>query len=186
LGAGFDRLDRLVTQMLALSRLESPLEAASHLSMATAVQWPLVVEQAISDCLPIAERRRIELACDWPADGVEPMPLQGDEHLLTVLLRNLLDNAVRYAPEGTLVSLRFAADRVEIENDGEPLSAAQFARMGERFHRPEGQQEFGSGLGVSIVRRIAELHGLTATFGPRADGRGMLVSLCRAAAVSAT
>lgn len=185
LGAGLDRLDRLVTQMLALSRLESPLEASAPLSRATAVHWPTVVEQAIGDCLALAEQRRIELACEWPSPGVEPLPLQGDEHLLTVLLRNLLDNAVRYAPPGTVVTLRFSADRLEIENDGEPLTAEQFARLGERFYRPEGQQAFGSGLGVSIVQRIAALHGLAPTFGPRTDGRGMTVVLRRADAVSA-
>jgi len=114
------------------------------------------------------------------------MPMRGDDQLLTVLLRNLLDNAVRYAPEGSLVTLRIAEDHLEIENDGEPLSADQFSRLGERFHRAAGQQEVGSGLGVSIVRRIAALHGLEPTFSPRADGRGMKVVLARRAAVSAT
>ncbi len=186
LSLGLERLDRLVTQMLALSRLESPLEAASQLSMATSVQWEPIVEQAVSDCLALAERRHIELACDWPPQGAQPMPMRGDDQLLTVLLRNLLDNAVRYAPQGSLVTLRIAEDHLEIENDGEPLSADQFSRLGERFHRAAGQQEVGSGLGVSIVRRIAALHGLEPTFSPRADGRGMKVVLARRAAVSAT
>ncbi|MFM9917028.1 MAG: sensor histidine kinase N-terminal domain-containing protein [Rhizobacter sp.] len=186
LGIGLERLDRLVTQMLALSRLESPLEAASHVSMTKAVQWPGIVEQAISDCLAMAERRHIEISCDWPPQGEQAMPMRGDDQLLTVLLRNLIDNAVRYAPEGSSVALRFSADRLEIDNDGEPLSADQFARLGERFHRAAGQQEIGSGLGVSIVMRIAALHGLEPTFGPRADGRGMKVVLVRIGAVSAT
>lgn len=179
---GMERLDRLVTQMLALSRLESPAESSTVLSMSTLAPWPLVVEQAISDCLPMAERRRIELACEWPPHGVEALPVRGDPHLLTVLLRNLLDNAVRYGPEGTLVTLRFAADRLEIDNDGPPLSGDQIARMGERFHRPEGQPEFGSGLGVSIVQRIAALHRLAVVFGARGDGTGVRVTLRPAAA----
>jgi len=177
LSIGMDRLDRLVTQMLALSHLESAVEPSGQLSMATPVHWPEVVEQAISDCLPVAERRRIELACEWPPDGVEPMPLNGDANLLNVLLRNLLDNAVRYAPAGSLVTFRVLPDRLEVDNDGEPLPAAQIARMGERFYRPEGQQEFGSGLGVSIVQRIAALHGLAVGFGARPDGSGVQVTL---------
>lgn len=176
--AGLDRLDRLVTQMLALSRLEAgpaalPAEAAP-------VDWPAIVEQVVNDCLPLAERRRIELACDWPAaapgrEAAAPLPLRGDPNLLAVMLRNLVDNAVRYAPEGTAVTLRFGDDRLEVENDGAPLTPQQIQRLGERFHRPDGQTESGSGLGLSIVQRIAALHALSLAFGPRPDGRGMRV-----------
>lgn len=177
LSKGMDRLDRLVTQMLALSHLESAVEPSGQLSMTKPVQWPPVVEQAISDCLTVAERRHIELACEWPPEGVQPMPLIGDANLLNVLLRNLLDNAVRYAPAGSLVTLRMLPDRLEVDNDGEPLPASQIARMGERFYRPEGQQESGSGLGVSIVQRIAALHGLAVVIGARTDGSGVQVTL---------
>ncbi|MCU0814798.1 MAG: hypothetical protein MUC32_11055 [Burkholderiaceae bacterium] len=53
-------------------------------------------------------------------------------------------------------------------------------RLGERFYRPEGQAESGSGLGVSIVRRIAALYGLQVSFGARDDGTGVRVVLIRA------
>ena len=171
-GIGLDRMGRLVTQMLALSRVESGATSALD-----EVRWPPIVEQAMSDCLALAERRGIELACEWPPAGRHPMPLLGDEHLLAVLLRNLLDNAVRYAPAGSAVTLRIGQDSIEVENAGPPLSAEQLARLGERFYRPDGQQEVGSGLGVSIVRRIAELHGLEPVFGSRADGTGVRVLL---------
>jgi len=167
--AGLDRMDRLVTQMLALSRVDSrevaPLERE--------VDWPAVAEQAISECLPLAERRRIEFACEWPPGRREALPLMGDAELLAVMLRNLLDNAARYAPTGTLVTVRFSPDRVEVENAGAALEPAELERLGERFRRPGGQQESGSGLGISIVQRIAALHGLAVRFGPRADGTGM-------------
>ena len=114
-----DRMDRLVTQMLALSRLES----TDRLPQAQALQWAPLVEQVISDVLPLAERRRIELDCEWPAAGTPPMPLQGDADLMAVLLRNLLDNAVRYAPEGSTVRMRFGAERLAVENDGAALPA---------------------------------------------------------------
>ena len=172
LNAGLDRMGRLVTQMLALSRVES-----GAMPRLTEVAWTPIVEQAIGDCLLLAERRGIELACEWPGPGKYPMPLMGDEHLLTVLLRNLIDNAVRYAPAGTGVTLRFTQETIEIENDGPPLSSEQLARLGERFYRPDGQQEGGSGLGVSIVRRIAELHGLELVFGTAANGQGVSVQL---------
>ncbi|AMM25782.1 ATP-binding protein [Variovorax sp. PAMC 28711] len=172
LDAGLDRMGRLVTQMLALSRVES-----GALPALVEVAWTPVVEQAMSDCLLLAERRGIELSCEWPPVGQYPFPLMGDENLLTVLLRNLLDNAIRYAPVGTGVVLRFTQDTVEVANDGPPLSDAQLRRLGERFYRPDGQEEGGSGLGVSIVRRIAEMHGLEVVFGTARGGQGVSVQL---------
>ncbi|WP_298825365.1 ATP-binding protein [uncultured Piscinibacter sp.] len=174
LSLGLQRLDRLVTQMLALSRLEDGSTAMERQE----VDWAAIVEQAMSDCLPTAERRHIELACDWAQpEGRAPLPLLGDAALLTVLLRNLLDNAVRYAPERSAVLLRFSESMLEVENDGKPLPEAQLARLGERFYRPDGQDEIGSGLGLSIVQRIASLHGMTMRLGHRADGRGMRVAV---------
>ncbi len=170
---GFAQMDRLVAQMLSLSRIE----AGNTPPTSKEIDWPAIVEQVVSDCLPLAERRRIEIGCDWPPEGRHPMPLLGDPALLTVMLRNLLDNAIRYAPVGSTVTLRFGEDRLEVDNDGEPLAAEQLSRMGERFHRPAGQLEGGSGLGVSIVRRIATMHRLVVTFGRCDDGRGVRVTL---------
>ncbi|MEO5795588.1 MAG: ATP-binding protein, partial [Rhodoferax sp.] len=176
---GLDRTDRLVTQMLALSRVEARLGSGSAAVPHTPVDWPHLVEQAMGDCLPLAERRHIELACEWPPEGQPALPMQGDADLLTVLLRNLLDNAVRYAPQGTLVTLRFTSNALVVENHGTPLSTEQLASLGTRFHRPQGQTEIGSGLGVSIVQRIAALHGLAVVFGPGDNGQGMRVRVQR-------
>ena len=173
LGAGLDRMDRLVAQMLALARLE----ATDRLPVRQAVEWPRLVEQAMSDVLPLAERRRIELACEWPPAGAPAFVLEGDPGLLAVLLRNLLDNAARYAPEGSTVTLRFTAGALSVENDGPPMAPERLAKLGERFHREDGQAESGSGLGVSIVQRIAQLHGLRLRYGARADGRGVVARL---------
>ncbi len=172
MSSGIDRLGRLVTQMLALSRVESGTTPSFD-----EVSWRPIVEQAMSDCLAMAERRDIELACEWPPQDSPSMPLQGNEHLLTVLLRNLLDNAVRYAPAGTAVTLRISQRSIAVENGGSPLSIEQLARLGERFYRPDGKSEGGSGLGISIVRRIAELHGWKLSFSPRADGSGVMALL---------
>jgi two-component system sensor histidine kinase QseC len=173
LGGGLERMDRLVNQMLALARLESGAEPLRR----AVVDWRQVAEQALVDLLPLAERRHIELQCDWPGDGAAALPLQGDADLLVVMLRNLLDNALRYGPQGCAVRLAFESDGLRVENQGPPLPAEQLLRLGERFYRPSGQTEGGSGLGVSIVRRIAELHGLTLHFGPCADGQGVCASL---------
>jgi two-component system sensor histidine kinase QseC len=173
LDAGMDRLDRLVTQMLALSRLE----ATERLPQTIDLAWEAIVEQTFSDVLPLAERRRIELDCEWPPAGTPALPLRGDVALMSVLLRNLLDNAVRYAPEGSTVQLRFSSDTLQVCNEGSPLSAETLAHLGERFHRRDGQAESGSGLGVSIAQRIAALHGLALRYGTRADGQGVVATL---------
>ena len=173
LSAGLDRMERLVTQMLALARVD----ASERLPRAAAVDWVPIVEQVMSDVLPLAERRRIELGCDWPAPGLPAFPLQGDAGLLTVLLRNLVENAVRYAPAGTAVALRFDARGLSVENDGAPLPQDVLAHLGERFHRVDGQDEGGSGLGVSIAQRIAALHGLVLRYHARAEGRGVVAEL---------
>ena len=176
LGAGLDRMDRLVTQMLALARLDAG-PGALRSTERLAIDWRRLVEQVIVDLLPLAERRRAEIACEWPADGSAARPLRGDPELLALLLRNLLDNALRYGPPGGTVSLIFSATELRVENGGDALPAQQLARLGERFYRPDGQNELGSGLGVSIARRIAELHGLSLGYGPRPGGDGMSARL---------
>ena len=173
LGAGLDRLDRLVSQLLLLSRVD----ASVGLARAAPIAWPALVEQVLSDVLPLAERRHIELGVDWPPEGTAAFPLTGEAALLAVLLRNLLDNAVRYAPENSAVTLRFSADALAVENAGPALDAEALAHLGERFHRREGQTETGSGLGVSIARRVAALHGLQLQHGPGAGGQGVVATL---------
>ncbi|MBL0917152.1 MAG: sensor histidine kinase N-terminal domain-containing protein [Hydrogenophaga sp.] len=175
LDAGLARLSRLVDQMLGLSRLD----ATERLKDPVPLDWPRLVEEAMSDVLPLAERRRIELGCEW-ADGEEGAapPWAGDGHLMNLLLRNLLDNAVRYAPEGSTVTLRFGRASVAVENPAPAeLDATQLAAWGERFHRPDGQPESGSGLGVSIARRIAHLHGLALSHRIDADGPRVIAEL---------
>jgi two-component system sensor histidine kinase QseC len=176
LAAGLDRMDRLVTQLLALSRLE----ATDRLPRTVAVDWPALVGQVMNDVLVLAERRAIELECEWPPAGTPAFPLQGDADLLAVLLRNLMDNAVRYAPAGSTVTLRFGARGFDVENPGPPLPDEALARLGERFHRVDGQAESGSGLGVSIAQRIAELHGLRLRYRRGPGGEGVVAELAAA------
>ncbi len=174
IGEGIDRLSRLVSQLLALASAES----GDGPAFAEAVDWHRVLERALSDCLPLLDRTNTEVAVTWPDEGA-PMPLTGDEGLLATLVRNLIDNAVRYSPLRSLVTLRFTAQCLIVEDQGPGLAEAQLSRLGDRFYRPAGQAQSGSGLGISIVRRVAQLHGLEATFENRADGPGLRVTLRR-------
>ena len=162
---GLQRLSRLVTQMLALSRLE-------HLDRATTTQpidWVAMVEALFGELLPLAERHRVELECEWPAQDAKPLLQRGDSELLTLMLRNLMDNAVRHSPPGGRVKLRLATDAIEVIDNGPGVPAEHLHRLGDRFFRMPGQAESGSGLGLSIVQRIAALHGLALSWGPGTD-----------------
>jgi two-component system sensor histidine kinase QseC len=156
LAAGFERMERLVTQMLQMSRLD----ATERLPQAQAVEWAPVVEQAVSDVLPLSDQRQVDLVCEWPDDHASALPVVGDAVLMGVLLRNLLDNAVRYATVKSTVEIRLSAEALVITNSVVDRAADRVARWGERFHRPPGAEQTGSGLGASIVQRVAELHGL--------------------------
>ena len=179
-GVGIERLSHLVVQLLALAGAESTQTS----SMKQDVAWPNVIGNALSDCLPMMEARGSEVEVHWPdekpGERGAPLPLLGDETLLTTLLRNLIDNALRYSPFGSHVHVFFEPDRIVVEDEGAGVMPDQVARLGDRFHRGAGQSETGSGLGLSIVRRIATLHGLDVKFANR-DGakRGLRVELRR-------
>ncbi len=85
-------------------------------------------------------------------------------------MRNLLDNAVRYTPQGGVVTVTLSERSLTVEDDGPGVTTEHLARLGERFYRPPGQEQTGSGLGLSIVQRIAGLHGLQVSFANRPAG----------------
>ncbi|MCU0952334.1 MAG: ATP-binding protein [Burkholderiaceae bacterium] len=174
-GEGMDRLSHLVSQLLTLARAES-----EPLITDAPVDWPRAVQDALSDCLPLMDERASEVEVVWPAHGIAPLPLSGSTLLMGTLLRNLVDNALRYAPRASIVHLRFGPDALVIEDRGPGLTAEAQARLGDRFYRPPGQAQTGSGLGVSIVRRIAQSHGLRLDVAARDDGPGLRVMLRRA------
>ena len=101
--------------------------------------------------------------------------------MLEIMLRNLIDNALRYCPAGSRVEI--AADRIAgsgrivVRDDGPGVDDASRQRLTERFFRVLGQGQGGSGLGLSIVKRIADLHGIDIVFGVGLDGRGLGVTL---------
>lgn len=156
LTVGFERMERLVTQMLQMSRLD----ATERLPQAQSVAWGQVLEQAVSDVLPLSDQRQVDLVCEWPDNPASALPIVGDAVLMGVLLRNLLDNAVRYALPNSTVVICLSPEALVITNTVLDRAAERMARWGERFHRPPGAEQTGSGLGASIVQRVAELHDL--------------------------
>jgi len=171
-GDGILRLERVVTQLLALSGVESRPDTVHS----APVDWQRVVQDALSDTLPLIESTGGEVDVEWPAGGAAPLPLAGDDALLTLMVRNLVDNALRYGARR--VSVRFASDAVVIDDDGPGVTDEVLARLGDRFYRPPGQSAPGSGLGLSIVRRVAQMHALDVVFA-HAQPQGLRVTLRR-------
>lgn len=160
---GIDRATRLVDQLLTLSRLESQSQPVS----CTMLHWSAIIRDAVAQTKADADAHH---ACVQLQISDPDLTVTGEQLLLTVMLRNLLHNAIRYGRDGGTVQLTLTPYQLLIEDDGSGVSDDVQARLGERFYRPPGQEKTGSGLGLSIVKRIAELHHMTIQFRKRPQG----------------
>lgn len=167
---GCDRATRLVEQLLTLSRLE-----ANGIADQGTLDLRALVRQVIADLAPAAALKQQEL--DF--DASLPCPVLGDEMLLTVLFRNLIDNAIRYSPPAARVAVRLACGparfSLTVEDSGPGMEPATLSRLGERFFRVPGNGASGSGLGWSIAQRIAAPHGFSMAAQPSALLGGLAV-----------
>jgi two-component system OmpR family sensor kinase len=174
LAAGIDRATRLVEQMLALARHEASAAAGAG---AEPVDLREIARLAISDAIAAAQARRIDIGMAR-ADVAE---VRGQAEALRTLLRNLLDNAVKYTPEGGRVDVGIAATaegvELSVEDSGPGLPAEERARVLDRFYRSGEPQAPGSGLGLAIVKSIADLHGATLAIDRSAALGGLRVSV---------
>lgn len=173
--AGCDRATRLVEQLLTLARVES----AGPLALGP-VDLDAIVRQVVAE---IAERAAAKQQV-LTFESAGACPFEGEPTLLAVLVRNLVDNAIRYSPAGAQVRITLVAPHegrglsLRIEDSGPGLAAPELARLGERFFPVNsGQPESGSGLGWSIVRRIAVAHGMDVRVGTSADLGGLAVEI---------
>lgn len=172
--AGCDRATHLVEQLLTLSRLESSRNGApGELVDVAAVAQRVAAELALA-----ALARAQELTLDAPAKAF----IKADEILTSVLLRNLLDNALRYSPDGARVDVSVTSDgkqvTLRVEDSGPGLTEDEMARLGERFYRVLGSDKTGSGLGWSIVRRIAVVYQARVSISRSERLGGLGVTVC--------
>ncbi|WP_017762035.1 ATP-binding protein [Pseudacidovorax intermedius] len=157
LAAGIDRATRLVEQLLTLARNEAHAAAGGE---AVPVDLAALAREAIADALPVAESRRIDLGLAR-ADAVS---VAGHVDALRILLRNLVDNAVKYTPEGGRVDVTVQQNKdggaaLMVEDSGPGLAESDRERVWDRFYRAPDAGASGSGLGLAIVRSVAQLHG---------------------------
>jgi signal transduction histidine kinase len=173
LRAAIDRATHLVGQLLTLARNE-PEDLPEN---AAAVELGAIARDTVTEVQPLAQDRHIGLEVDSPA----PVALQADAEGLRVLVRNLLDNAVRYSPEGSAVRLRVwrkanGGAALEVCDQGPGIAPADRPRAFARFYRAPGASAEGSGLGLAIVKAIAQRHGAQVELGD-AEPHGLRVQV---------
>lgn len=161
LKGGVDRASRLVEQLLALARQDPSSEIAEP----TEISLPACIEQAAGDVVAVATARQVQL--DFGA--FTHADIVADAEGVRVLVRNLLDNAVRYTPEHGRVRIDLTvADRTArlvIQDSGPGIPESDRVRIFDRFYRVPGTSQTGSGLGLAIVKAIAERHDATLALG---------------------
>ena len=174
LSEGVQRAIRLVEQMLALAR-----EQPSTPPRRVPVELEGLAREVLAELLPLADAHHIDLG----VGAARPLTVSGDPDALRTLLRNLIDNAVRYGGDGGRVDVSVEeggspdAPRAQlaVTDSGPGIPPEERARVLDRFYRRAGAAPPGSGLGLSIVKAIADAHGATLTLTSGPDGRGLRV-----------
>lgn len=157
------RAARMVNQLLAMARAEDASQAQTH----QPVNMARVATEVVHDFVPRALEKRIDLGYEGPSANspFEARPVvQGQPVLLRELLRNLVDNALQYTPEGGIVTVRVVDDPfgqvvvLQVEDSGPGIAPAERDKVFQPFYRALGTNVDGSGLGLAIVKEIAQQH----------------------------
>jgi two-component system OmpR family sensor kinase len=172
LSAGVQRAIHLVEQLLALAR-QQPRADTPRVTVPLAE----LARACVAELVPLADARHIDLGL---ATATE-VSVRGDPEGLRTLLRNLVDNAVRYTGAGGRVDVSVesfgAGARLSVSDNGPGIAPADRERVFDRFYRPAGTATSGSGLGLAIVRTIAAAHGASVALADGADGQGLKVTV---------
>lgn len=170
---GCDRATRLVAQLLQMSRLDS----SANLDLIEVAEAVTETRETLAALAPQAMARQQTM--DLQAPDALHLPMAAG--LVAVLVGNLVDNAQRYSPAGAQIHVIWRVKPTPcliVQDDGPGMSESDLARLGDRFFRVPGSATQGSGLGWSIVRRLAELYRLQIKVENRADHRGLSVKVC--------
>jgi two-component system sensor histidine kinase QseC len=173
---GLERTVRLAEQMLAFSRAAAPGETVPL----ELVPLRRLVADALENLQPRIRERTIKVnVTSEPADA--EIQVRGDRQKLGSLVNNLLDNAVRHAPEGSVVEVAIRRDAGEtslaVADEGPGVPAELRERVFESYYRIPGSAGSGSGLGLAIVKEIALAYGARVALADGAAGRGARVAV---------
>ncbi|MGZ5342023.1 MAG: sensor histidine kinase [Solirubrobacterales bacterium] len=165
----------LSAEMEELSRIVGDVvELAREPSEQTAIGEQISLDELAAAAVDRARRRARDLRFE---QSLEPATISGDPSRLDRAIANLLDNAIKWSPEGGEIEVTVKGGRVSVRDHGPGFAAEDLPRAFERFYRADEARGMpGSGLGLAIVRRIAEEHGGAATAG-NAPGGGAVVEL---------
>ena len=173
LNTRLNRSIHLVRQLLTLTRSESRLEAEPF----TYIHLSALVQDVVQDLMPLAEISRIDLR----ADIGDKVTVLGQPENLTIVISNLLDNAIRYTPllgqVRISVTLEAGHAVIRVIDNGHGIAMHERERVFDRFYRCEGTAETGSGLGLAIVRNITEAHHATLTLSDNVSESGLVVTI---------
>lgn len=177
LSSGMDRAVRLVEQLLALARSEA---GATSGALSQSVDLADVARLALADAMPAAQARDIDIGLvDSDAGAV-----YGQREALRMLVRNLLDNAIKYTPPGGTVDVQVLAEGKQllltVQDSGPGIAPQERERALDRFYRAhsgQGSGVQGSGLGLAIVQSIAQWHGAQLVLDASPSLGGLRVSL---------
>jgi two-component system sensor histidine kinase QseC len=174
---GVDRSSHLVDQMLTLARLEPETLDKNF----TAVDMLILSENVIGDLVPLATEQQIELSLTDKTYTPEQHIIKGYQPGLAILLRNLIDNAIRYTPNGGHVELTIYTENndccLTITDSGLGIPEKERERIFDRFYRQENHNDYGCGLGLSIVQRIADLHHAEIRLADGSNKKGLSVTV---------
>ncbi|TXT40813.1 MAG: two-component system OmpR family sensor histidine kinase QseC [Comamonadaceae bacterium] len=165
---------RLVNQLLALARLDPKQSPPDY----CAIQLEPLAESICAELAPLTLQRDQTLELIAPPHLPE---ICGNADLLTMLVSNLLDNAIHYTPQGghIILCLEPTAGAVclSVSDDGPGIAPDQRSKVFERFYRVATQNQPGTGLGLAICKRVAELHHTTLELSEGIHGRGLCVTV---------
>lgn len=158
LTTSINRASHLIDQLLTLSKLDS----FSDLPNRQPIDWHTLITMQLSEFEEIIADKQLTVNLEQQHP---PKSCSGDPILLSTLIRNLLDNAMRYTPSEGKLTIQISENGILFMNTAQLIEPDEIAKIGQRFYRPPGQKQTGSGLGLSIAKQIAELHQFTFTFG---------------------
>jgi len=174
-----ERMDKLVDEILALSRVESGMSALPEETVDLARLVADVVEDAVFE----ARARSMSVTLDTDLARLAPATVEGNPAMLHRALENTVRNAVRHAPKGGKVSVSGTFDaaarmvEITVADDGPGVAPSELASIFEPFFRGSGAKTTqGHGLGLAIARRVIEAHGGSVAASNRASG-GLAVTL---------
>jgi two-component system OmpR family sensor kinase len=153
---GIERATRLVEQLLALARTEGQSAARD---LRTRVPLDELAREASAQVAPLAGAKGIDLGLE----RLDRVVVMGERASLRTMLSNLLDNAVKYTPQGGRIDVDVGVEEehalIAVRDTGPGIPREERERVFDRFYRVAGNAQTGSGLGLAIARRIASAHG---------------------------